>query len=155
MVRKLIKYIMEGMAAIWGMMDNMILLLSLFRLIACFNYLAKFVVLFSTRVFSWGNSPLFLGGHVEGIWEENFGHHFHYLALGQAVTYSHSAFPWRNCFISHGVAVGGLKPLIFELVSQGENQPFSREASRRSYNHLFVLSALFYAVLQPYCVIQP
>ena len=142
MVRKLINYTMEGMESIWDMMENMILWLSLFRIIACFSGLAKFFVLFSTRVFSCGNSPLFLGGIIEEIWEEHFGNHFHYLELGQAVTYSHSVVPLRNCINFHSVGVGGLKPLFYELVSQGEDQSFSRKASRRSYNHLFVLLAI-------------
>ena len=58
-MRKLINYIMEGMEAIWGGL-KIIFFMWYFRLLAFFGYLAKSAALFSARVFSCGNSPLFL-----------------------------------------------------------------------------------------------
>ena len=61
MVRKLIIYIMEGMAAIWGMIGDYDFMIGYVYNYSCFGCLAKFVALFSARVFSCRNSPLLLG----------------------------------------------------------------------------------------------
>jgi hypothetical protein len=60
-VRKLINYIMKGMAAIWGMIEDYIFYVVCLHLSASFFCLAKFFALFSARVFSCRNSPLLLG----------------------------------------------------------------------------------------------
>ena len=63
-MRNLINYIMEGMETIWGMIEDYVLYVVCLDFLASFGCLAKFAALFSARVFSCGDSLLFLGDLV-------------------------------------------------------------------------------------------
>ena len=59
-MRNLINYIKEGMVTIWSMTEDYILYVVCLDFFASFGCLAKFAALFSARVFSCGDSLIFL-----------------------------------------------------------------------------------------------
>ena len=92
-MRNITKHIRKGMASKEGIMN--IFMLFLLLIYARFSCLAKSVVLFSTRLFSSGNTTLILGGLRVPTRERFNENHFHYLALGQDSAVIHSVISFK------------------------------------------------------------